>query len=250
MEAKQTEQAIVEVTSSLDYEAIKKFDKFWRDRASIARFLVAGILMFLPAIMFVFAAVFAEIWLLLLLPLGCIGFSVFCFVKYSRAKSEAIVVEKPKLRDRALRWAPYLMGAPVVGLLVATSSFSDYLVYAYLVFMLFAVLFLVLMVYKAKKNYKAIEHVCAFYESYLFFSYKALEMLVQKGVPYAVCYAQEVDDAFYVQIPAERNGLRSTNPYYDCIILGKQYLAPDQTETLRELLTRTFGDKFRQFNQN
>jgi len=238
------EMAIVEVTSRLDYKAIQKFNKFWRDHTSVKRFVVAGCLMFLPAAMFVFLAVIAEIWALLLLPFACTGFSVFCFIKYRQTKGNAIKIDKPRLRAWSPVWSPYLIGA-LVGLAMWGISDHEYYVYIGPALMLLGALIAVIAILKAKKNFKAIDHTCAFYESYLFFSYKALDMLVQKGIPYTLCYAQETNDAFYVQIPAERNGRRSAYPYYDSVIVEKEHLAPGQTETLRTLLAHAMGEKFK-----
>jgi len=248
MEAKKLEKAIVEVTASWDYAAVKKFNRFWVDRTNYHRFCIIGILMLALAASFSVLAVFLEAWPMFILPLGCIGFSVVCFVKYRRLKSDAIQIERPKLRDPSFGIPPALIGV-FIGLMMWRSSNSEYYVYIGPTLALLGLLIIILAIYNAKKNFKAIDYTCTFYESYLFFFYTALGMLAQKGIPYTVCLAQETSDTFYVQFPAERNGQRNANPYYDCIILEKQKLTPEQAETLRELFTRKFGDKFNQYYQ-
>ncbi|MCL1952304.1 MAG: hypothetical protein FWF60_05690 [Oscillospiraceae bacterium] len=242
METKQLGQPILEVTSSWDYEALKKFNKFWRNRTSIKRFVFSGTLMLLPAAIFAGLAVFSELWVLWLLPLGCIGFSVFCFVTYRRYKDKAIAVEKPKLREQS-NSAVLLICFPM-GVILGMVSDTEYSKYVYPALMLVLLVILLIYLRMAKKKFKALEYTCTFYASYLFFSYNALEMLVQKGIPYSTCYAQETNDTFYVEFPAERNGLRSTYPYYDSVILEKQKLTPGQADTLRELFARVCGARF------
>jgi len=253
METGKMEQLIVELTSSWDYEAVKKFHKFWQDRTNLTRFVVAGGLSVLFAALLAVFTVFAQIWLLLLIPLAFFGFAAFCFLQYRRLKPEAIETEKPTPQERAQNWALYLVGA-FIGLLLSTSKISDYLadnflsIFLALISMLF-ILFIVAF-RKVKKDFKqAIESTCAFYESYLFLSYTALEILVQKGIPYSVCLAQETQDAFYLQYPTEpntgRNSLRLANTNYDNVILDKQQLTEEQQQALRELFARKFGEKFK-----
>jgi len=257
MESKPMEQAILEVTSSWDYEAVKKFHKFWQNRTNLTRFVVAGGLSALFAVLFAVFTVFTQIWLLLLIPLAFFGFAAFCFLQYRRLKPGAIELEKPTLQERAANWAPLLLGA-FIGLILSTSKIGDLIgdISLYIFFSFIAMLFVafIIALRKVKKDFKqAIESTCAFYESYLFMSYTALEILVQKGIPYSVCLAQETQDAFYLQYPTEpntgRNSLRLANTNYDNAILDKQQLTDEQQQALRELFARTFGEKFKQYNQ-
>ena len=245
MEALSDAQPIVEVTTHWDYAAqLRKFNKFWLAHTNVKRFVISGCLMLLIAAMSALAAVLTEAWLLLLLTLACAGFSVYCFVQYQRGKGNAIEAEMPKLRDQQFVWSPALIGA-FIGVMISRGSDSEHFIYFYLAFLFVFLLVLVISLLRAKKNFKAQTYTCTFYESYLFFSYNALEMLVQKGIPYAVCLAQETQDTFYVEFPAERNGSRTANPYYDCVVLEKQGLESGQADTLRELFTRAFGEKFK-----
>ena len=251
MEESKMEQAIVEVNSSFDYEDFRKLQKFLRDRMANTRLLVCGFLMLIPTVMFCVSAVLAIVnwklwisWAVLLLPLGCVAFSVLCFVRYRRFKPDAIKLEKPKFWSPHLipKTAPFLVGG-LIGVLIAINDDNNilYVLYACVVVFLLAVVIF------AKKGFKSVESICAFYESYLLFSYKAMDMdvHVQKGVQYSACYAQETEDAFYVQMPAERNGFRPATPYYDNIILNKRHFAPDQVTALRELFASKFGEKFK-----
>ena len=243
MENRTTENQVLEVTAIWEYEDYKKYLSFLQKRTGYAIWSMLGVICLLVAATTTVLAILMETLVLLVFPVLLVAAAVVLFVVYARLKRKGIKLERPKGWAQATTLSPVLIGC-LAGAVIGTSG--DVNPYPVLVFLALTVPALIIVLLRAKKNFKVTEHTCTFYESHLFFSYQAMEIIIQKCIPYTVCYAQETHDSFYLQFPAEPNAQPSATAYFDCAILDKHHLAPEQEETLRNLFARRLSEKFTQ----
>ena len=109
--------------------------------------------------------------------------------------------------------------------------------------------------YNQQCNLYIAETTYAFYEIHVVLRRTVMGMTQYVDIPYTNGEAAETRLAFGIYPPAKkyrdawagRDSAYGYGPdsYGVCVILDKQYLAPEQTEALRALFVRKFGEKFK-----